>query len=74
MTSRHANPDMSKLEQIKEDVKRLSKTDQEALLDWLTNVLEDELELTDAFKAEIERGEADIAAGRIRIVRPDSVS
>jgi predicted transcriptional regulator len=63
---------MSKLEQIKDDVKRLSKTDQEALLDWLRNVLENELELTDEFKAEIERGEADIAAGRVRIVESDS--
>ena len=63
---------MSKLEQIKEDVKRLSKADQEALLDWLTNVLEDELELTDEFKAKIEQGKADIAAGRFRVHRPDS--
>ena len=65
---------MSKLERIKEDVKQLSKADQEALLDWLTNVLEDDLELTDEFKAEIEQGEADIAAGRVRIVRPDSLN
>jgi predicted transcriptional regulator len=62
---------MSKLEQIKDDVKRLSKADQKALLDWLTNVLEDELELTDEFKAEIERGEADLAAGHVRIVESD---
>lgn len=62
---------MPKLEQIKSEVQRLSKTDQETLLDWLTNVLEDELELTDEFKAEIERGEADIAAGRVRVVRLD---
>jgi predicted transcriptional regulator len=58
---------MTKLEQIKDDVKQLAKADQEDLLDWLTNVLEDQLEFTDDFKASIERGEADIAAGRIRI-------
>ena len=63
---------MSKLERIKDEVKQMSKADQEASLDWLTNVLEDELELTDEFKAEIERGKADIAAGRVRIVRPNS--
>ena len=63
---------MTKLEQIKADVSRLSKADQEALLDWLTNVLEDELELTDEFKAKIEQGKADIAAGRFRVRRPDS--
>lgn len=63
---------MKTLEQIWDDVKQLSKADQESLLDWLTNLLEDDLELTDEFKAEIERGEADIAAGRVRIVRPFS--
>ena len=63
---------MSKLDQIKDDTKRLSKADQEVLLDWLTNMLEDQLELTDEFKAAIQRGEADIAVGRVRIVRPDS--
>jgi hypothetical protein len=42
---------MSKLEQIKDDVKRLSKADQQVLLGWLTNLLEDGLQLTDEFKA-----------------------
>jgi len=65
---------MPTLEQIKDDVKRLSKNDQEALLDWLTNLLEDELEFTDEFKAKIEQGKADIAAGRVRIIRPNSVN
>jgi hypothetical protein len=63
---------MSTVEQIKDDMKRLSKADQKVLLDWLTSLLENELELTDEFKAEIERGEADIAAGRIHIVESDS--
>lgn len=53
------------------DKNRLSKTNQQALLDWLTNVLEHDLELADEFKSEIKRGEADIAAGRVRIVEPD---
>ena len=72
MTSHRASLDMSTLKQIKDAVKRFSKNDQEALLDWLTNVLEDGLELTDEFKAKIERGKADIAAGRYRIVESDS--
>ena len=62
------------LEQIKDEVLRLSKDDQKALLDWLTNLLEDDLELTDEFKAKIEQGKADIAAGRVRTVRPNSVN
>ena len=65
---------MRTLEQIYDDIKRLSKDDQEALLDWLTNLLEDQLELPDEFKAKIEQGKADIAAGRVRIIRPNSVN
>jgi len=63
---------MRTLEQIKDDVRQLSKADQKTLLDRVTNLLEDDLELTDEFKAEIERGEADIAAGRARTVKPNS--
>jgi len=61
---------MSALEQIEEQVKRLSKAEQETLRDWLENVLEDELELTDEFKAKIEQGEKDIREGRVRIRKP----
>ena len=70
MTSRRANLDMPTLEQIKNDVLRLSKDDQETLLDWLTNLLEDDLELTDEFKAKIERGKADIAAAALELFDP----
>jgi mRNA-degrading endonuclease RelE of RelBE toxin-antitoxin system len=58
------------LEQVEEQVKRLSPAEQEALRDWLENVLEDELEFTDDFKAKIERGEQDIREGRVRIHKP----
>jgi mRNA-degrading endonuclease RelE of RelBE toxin-antitoxin system len=57
---------MQTLEKIEAEVKQLSKAEQEALRDWLENMLEDELELTDEFKAKIERGEADLRAGRVR--------
>jgi len=33
-------------------------------------MLEDELELTDEFKAKIERGEQDIREGRVRVHKP----
>lgn len=58
------------LEQVEEQVKRLSAAEQEALRDWLENLLEDRLELKDEFKAEIEAGKKDIAEGRYRIHRP----
>ena len=72
MINRRASPDMLTLEQIKGDVMRLSKDDQAALLDWLTNLLEDQLKFTDEFEAKMKQGEADIAAGRFRIVESDS--
>ncbi len=61
---------MQTLERIEEEVKRLSKAEQESLRDWLENMLEDELEFTDEFKAKMERGEQDIRAGRVRIHKP----
>src|SRR5450631_2782605 len=64
------NSIMSKLEQVEDQVKRLSIAEQEALRDWLDNLLEDRLELKDEFKAEIEAGTKDIAEGRYRIHRP----
>jgi hypothetical protein len=60
------NP-MLALNQIEDAVKQLSRADQESLRDWLENFLEDQLEITDEFKAKIDRGEADIRAGRVRI-------
>jgi len=61
---------MPTLEQVEAQVRLLSKADQEALLDWLGNMLEDELEFTDEFKAKIERGEQDIREGRVRVRKP----
>ena len=65
-----SNLTMPTLEQIENQVKQLTKAEQEALRDWLENMLEDELEMTDEFKAKIERGEHDIREGRVRIRRP----
>ena len=61
---------MPLLEQIENEVKKLTKAQQEALRDWLENLLEDQLELTDDFKAKIERGEQDLSEGRVRIRKP----
>ncbi|MBI2947321.1 MAG: hypothetical protein HYY23_06725 [Verrucomicrobia bacterium] len=61
---------MPTLEQIENEVKRLTKAEQEALRDWLENLLEDELEFTDEFMAKIERGEQDLREGRVRIRKP----
>jgi hypothetical protein len=62
---------MPTLEQIEQQVKQLTRAEQEALRDWLENVLEDELEMTDEFKAKIERGEQDLREGRVRVHKPE---
>ena len=61
---------MSMLEQIEEQVKKLSVAEQQALREWLDDILEDELEFTDEFKAKIQKAKRDIAEGRGRVVKP----
>lgn len=51
---------------IEYGMKRLSKAEKESLRD----MLEDDLEFTDAFKTKIERGEQDIRDRRVRIRKP----
>ena len=59
---------MSALQQIEEQVKRLSPAEQQALRDWLDDILEDELEFTDEFKAKIERARHEISGGQSQLV------
>ena len=61
---------MKTLQQVENEVRKLSPQEQEQLRDWLENLLEDRLELRDEFKAEIEAGKKDIAEGRYRIHKP----
>ena len=61
---------MQTLEKIEQEEKQLTRAEQEALRDWLDHMLEDKLELTDEFKAKIERGEQNIREGRVRVHKP----
>jgi hypothetical protein len=61
---------MQSLVKIEAEVMQLSREEKESLRDWLENLLEDDLELTDEFKAKIERGEQDLREGRVRIRKP----
>jgi hypothetical protein len=61
---------MSMLEQVEEQVKRLSLPEQHALREWLNDLLEDELEFTEEFRAKIDRAKRDIAEGRGRVLKP----
>ena len=58
------------IEQLEADVRKLSPKEQEQLRDWLEDLIEDRLELTDEFKAEIAAGKKDIVEGRVRIRKP----
>ncbi|PYK65775.1 MAG: hypothetical protein DME21_00105 [Verrucomicrobia bacterium] len=61
---------MQTLEKIQQEEKQLTRAEQEALRDWLDHMLEDKLELTDEFKAKIERGEQNIREGLVRVHKP----
>ena len=61
---------MRTVTEVEQAILHFSPEEQEQLRDWLENLLEDRLEMREEFKAEIEAGKADIAAGRVRIRRP----
>jgi hypothetical protein len=56
-----------RLAKVKADVKSMSRKQQKHLRDWLNDLLEDGLELSEEFKTKIERGERDLREGRFRI-------
>jgi hypothetical protein len=61
---------MSKLEAIEAEIRSLPREKAEALQDWLSEYLEDHAELNPDFVKSIERGSADLAAGRSRTEKP----
>jgi hypothetical protein len=58
---------MSKLDTIEAEIRALPREKAEELQDWLSEYLEDRAELNPNFVESIERGKADLAAGRLRI-------
>lgn len=61
---------MSALESIESQILSLPKQQAEKLQDWLADYLEDEAELSEAFVASIERGQADLAESKTRVFQP----
>jgi len=61
---------MSSVAEIEATISKLPLEEAEELYEWLEQWLEDQRELSPEFVASIERGRADIAAGRTRVVRP----
>ena len=62
---------MSKLEAIEAEVRKLPLEQAVELQDWLADYLEDSADLNPEFVASIERGNADLREGRVRVHRPD---
>lgn len=54
---------MSKVEQIENDLKTLTPVELRKIRDWLDNLLEDELEFTPGFEADIRESEREMLAG-----------
>ena len=58
---------MSKLEAIESESRALPLEEAEELQDWLSEYLENRAELNPSFVESIERGKADLKAGRVRV-------
>jgi len=64
---------MSTVKEIETAIARLTVEDMEAIRDWLDDLIEDQLEVTDEFKAKIQRAEKEIASGiHSRVRQPDA--
>jgi hypothetical protein len=61
---------MSTVAEIESAIARLPRHEVEQLREWLEQWLEDQREMTPEFLASIERGKADLAAGRVREEQP----
>ena len=58
------------VQEIEQAIRTLPRHDVEQLREWIEDFLEDQLELTDEFKASIARGKQDIADGNVRVREP----
>jgi len=57
----------SDVREIEQAIRTLPRREIEQLREWIENFLEDQIELTDEFKASIDRGKKDIVEGNIRV-------
>jgi hypothetical protein len=60
---------MSTVKQIESALERLPLEELQAVRDWLDDFIEDQLEVSDEFKAKIQRAKAEIAEGVYSRVR-----
>ena len=63
---------MSTVKEIETALTKLPLEEMEAVRDWLDEFIEDQLEVSDEFKAKIQRAKQEIAAGVYsRVRQPD---
>jgi hypothetical protein len=60
---------MSNVQEIESAIGRLSAKDMRQIYEWLENVLEDQLEVSEVFQERIERSEREMAEGKRPRVR-----
>lgn len=61
---------MTTVQEIKSAITKLSLEEQRAVREWLDDLIEDQLELTNGVKAKLDRARQDIADGRFRTRQP----
>jgi t-SNARE complex subunit (syntaxin) len=54
---------MSKVQAIEAELQQLTAHEIREVRDWLDNFMEDQLQFTDEFEADIQQSERDMAAG-----------
>jgi hypothetical protein len=64
---------MSTVKEIELALERLSVEELQAVRDWLDDFIEDQLEVSEAFKAKVQRAEREIEEGvHSRVRRPEA--
>ena len=61
---------VSTAEEIRTAIPKLSRTEIEAIREWIDDYLEDQLELTDEIKEKLDRSRREIAAGQYTTHQP----
>jgi len=61
--------DVSKVEQMESELRKLSQVELRQIREWLDNFIEDELEFTSEFENSIQQSERDMAAGKAARLR-----
>jgi hypothetical protein len=65
------NADMSKVQQMEAELQKLSPAELWQIRNWLDDLLEDQLQFTDEFEAQVQQSEEEMAAGlRPRVHQP----